>query len=542
MAADRHAPGALGVVTTRRAMLRRISLALAAPALLGCAGLPAGLGSPGAKATTSSLSPSAGSSTSITKQLVVALAGDVANLDPYIGVQGPDVDVLGNVFDSLVGRHADLKLHPRLATEWKRVADTVWEFNLRHDAKFHNGDPVTARDVKFSLERIVDPQAKTLVASTFTSIDHVDVVDDFTAKVVTKKPDPLMPARQATYGAQIIPMDYFQKVGADQFSRKPVGSGPFKLVEWVKDDHVLLARNEAHWDQKPPCESLIFKPMPETASRLAAFARGEAHIIVQVGSDHVAEVNNSGRGRVVAVPFQGVYQLAINYRVAPLNNKLVNQALSLAIDRPGLIKSLYAGQAQVLSGPIEEGSFAFDRTLPPLPFDPAAARDRLRQAGYAREEIVLESATEVANEKQLDEAIVGMWRDVGVNARQEVIEMSVRSQHYREKSFKGLWITDSLDLLLDPDGLMWRGLAPGGLFDFGWRNAEFDRLGDEARYSLDDAVRQRDYARMAQLVLEHVPWIQLFRPNVLYGVNSAIDWNPYGTAIMDLRGYNLSLR
>jgi len=281
--------------------------------------------------------------------------------------------------------------------------------------------------------------------------------------------------------------------------------------------------------------------MPETATRMAAFLAGEAHIVSKVPPDYLDRIKASRRGRVEFVPYQGLYVLAVNSKIPPLDNKLVKQALSRAIDRPTIIKTLYSNQATEVSGVILDGDFAYDPSLPPLGFDPGRAKDLLRQAGYKQEPIILESSTNAINERALTEALVSMWRDVGINAHLEVIEMSVRAQKYRERSFKGMWLADPTDFLFDPDGMMWRLLGPKGLFDY-WRYPEFDRLGDEARFSIDPVLRQRNYRRMNQLVLEHLPWIPVLRPNELYGVANAVDWRPYGNQFIELRGYNLKIR
>jgi peptide/nickel transport system substrate-binding protein len=475
------------------------------------------------------------------KELVIGLSGDLSTFDPGFVVQTVDISINFNIFDTLTARHADLKLHPRLATEWKSLGETAWQFKLRRGVKFHNGDPLTARDVKFSIERTYDPAANTRVATALATIDRIETPDDYTVTFVTKRPDPLLPARLTTLGGQIVPAEHFTKVGADAFKTKPVGSGPLQLVEWVPADHTTLKRFDAYWGDRCPFERVTVKPMPETATRMAAFLAGEAQIVSKVPPDYLDRIKGSRRGRVESVPYQGLYVLAVNSKVPPLDNKLVKQALSWAIDRSTIIKTLYGDQATTVTGVILEGDFAYEPGLPPPGFDPARARELLRQAGYKQEPIILESSTNVINERALAEAIVSMWKDVGVNARQEIIEMSVRAQKYRERSFKGLWLADPTDFLFDPDGMMWRLLGPKGLFDY-WRHPEFDSLGDEARFSVDPTLRSRNYRRMNQLVLEHLPWIPVMRPNELYGVANTIDWRPYGNQFIELRGHNLKIR
>ncbi len=547
-----------GSVLTRRRFVALLGLSAATGLLAACGGsapspppasisassaaAPSSASSAASSAAATAATSSAAPKVAVKKQLAIGLGGDLATLDPHFGPQTTETNILGNIYDSLISRYPDRKIYPRLATEWKSINDTTWQFKLRKDVKFHDGSPLTPKDVKFSFERIVDPNEKTLIATTFTTIDHVDIVDDSTVNFVTKKPDPLIPQRLATYGALVIPMDYFKKVGADEFKRKPMGSGPLKLKEWVRDDHLLFERFDGYWGDNVPFETVLVKPLPEPATRLAAFVKGEVDIIARVTPDHIGEIEKSGKGRVELVPFMGIYQLGVNYKVPPLDNKLVKQALSLAIDRQALLNSFYAGKGTIPSGPIPPGGFAYDPSWPPLAFDLKKAKEVLAQSGYKNEPLIIESATNVANEKNIVEAIVGMWKDLGVNAKQEIIEMSVRGAHYREKTFKGFWMTDTLDLLLDPDGMMWRGLSPGGLFDFGWRNPEFDKLGDEARFTLDQNLREKNYKRMRELALEFEPWIQLYIPEELWGVANGIEWKGNGNTFIELRGSNLKIK
>ena len=145
------------------------------------------------------------------RELVVALSGDLSTFDPAFVVQTVDISINFNIFDTLTARHADLKLHPQLATEWKSLADTTWQFKLRRGVRFHNGDPLTARDVKFSIERTYDPAANTRVATALSTIDRIETPDDYTVTFITKRPDPLLPARLSMLGGQIIPAPGMQR-------------------------------------------------------------------------------------------------------------------------------------------------------------------------------------------------------------------------------------------------------------------------------------------------------------------------------------------
>jgi len=173
------------------------------------------------------------------KTLVVGQSADVSKLDPQLSTTVNDIAVTFNIFDNLLSRHRDGKLYPSLATEWKLVNPTLWQFKLRQGVKFHNGDRLTSADVKFTFERSYDPNAKVITKTILNTIERIDTPDPYTVNLITKKPDPLMPARVAYYAGQIMPKAYFQKVGDDEFNAKPVGSGPLKLASWVRDDRMF---------------------------------------------------------------------------------------------------------------------------------------------------------------------------------------------------------------------------------------------------------------------------------------------------------------
>src|SRR6266513_4452057 len=174
------------------------------------------------------------------RELVVAQGGDISKFDPHFSTSSNDIRWSFNVFDNLTSRHPDGKLYPGLATEWKLQGQSQWTFKLRQGVKFHNGDPFTSADAKFSLERTYDPNAKTMVATIFTTIDRIEAPDPFTLIIHTKKPDPLLAARLAFYGGQILPKKYLEQVGPEAFNAKPVGTGPVRFISWTKDDRLVL--------------------------------------------------------------------------------------------------------------------------------------------------------------------------------------------------------------------------------------------------------------------------------------------------------------
>ena len=485
---------------------------------------------------------SAQAQTTQKRELVVAQGGDIAKFDPHFSTASNEIRWSFNVFDNLTSRHPDGKLYPGLATEWKLQGQTTWAFKLRQGVKYHNGDPFTSADAKYSIERTYDPAAKTMVATALTTIDRIEAPDPYSLIIHTKKPDPLLPARLAFYGGQIVPKKYLESVGADTFNTKPVGTGPVRLSSWVKDDRAVFDANPDYWGGKIDMDRLVVRAIPETAPRIAALLKGEVDIITQLPPDQAERVTGNPSTRVTGALYAGLYVLGVNSKRPPLDNPFVKQALSLAIDREAIVKELWRGRGVVPNGPIAKGDNHYDPSLPPLAYSPKEARDRLKKAGYKGEEIYLETTVAyVSQDKPMAEAIAAMWRDVGVNAKVEVLEYSVRAQKSREKAFKGMWWSDPTSTLGDPDGMMWRLLGPGGPMDY-WRDARFDELGNAARFSVDEKFRGEAYKEITRIFLEHLPWIPVIQPYEDYGLQKYLEWTPNPNQQFEIRRFNFKFR
>ena len=192
----------------------------------------------GAAAAVPAVSPRRAAAQAAKRELNVAQGGDISKFDPHFSTSSNDIRVSFNIFDNLVARHPDGRLNPGLASEYRRQNETTHVFKLRAGVKWHNGDPFSSADAKFSIERTYDPNAKMRVNTVFTTVDRIEAPDPTTLIIHTKKPDPLLPARLGFYGGQIVPKKYLDAVGPDTFNQKPIGSGPVRFVAWTKDDRV----------------------------------------------------------------------------------------------------------------------------------------------------------------------------------------------------------------------------------------------------------------------------------------------------------------
>jgi peptide/nickel transport system substrate-binding protein len=495
-----------------------------------------------AAALSPALAGPVGAQTTQKRELIVAQGGDISKFDPHFSTSSNDIRISFNLFDNLVSRHPDGKLYPSLATEWKLTNPTTWTFKLRQGVKWHNGDPFSSADVKYSFERTWDPKVNTRVSTVFTTVDKVEAPDANTVVFTTKKPDPLLAARVAFYGGQIVPKKYLEAVGGDTFNAKPIGTGPVRFVSWTKDDRLVLDANPDYFGGKPDFDRFIMRSIPETAPRIAALLKGEVDLITQLPPDHAERVTGNPTTRVTGALYAGLYVLAVNSKVPPLDNPLVKQALSLGVDRDLIVKELWRGRGIVPSSQIAKGDNHYDASLPPLKYDPKEARDRLKKSGYKGEEVVIETTVGyTANDKPMSEAIVAMWRDIGVNAKVEVLEYSVRAQKNRDRTFKGLWWSDPTSTLSDPDGMFWRLLSPGGPQDY-WRHARFDELGEAARFSVDEKFRGQAYREMTKIFLDHLPWIPIIQPYEDYGLQKFVEWMPNPNQALEIRPFAFKFR
>lgn len=472
--------------------------------------------------------------------LIVAAGADMTSPDPAMATGGTDASMHSILFDNLVQIDADGVEQPMLATEWTAIDDITWEFILRSGALFQDGTPVLSSDVKYSIERTRAPETTgSVVATNFNTVEEILTPDDATVHFRTVGPDPLLPKRLASFGGEIIPQAYAEEVGLDGFAEAPIGAGPFILAEWLPDERIVLSPFQDYWDGAPNVSEVTILPRPESATRIGSLLSGESDIALVVMPDQYETINTTDGYRVGTHLYAGLYALAVNSQVPVLSDPLIKQAIAYAIDRDVIINSLWNGQGLAPSGMIPRGSFAFDESLPPIPYDPDRVAQLLEEASYGGEEIIIESTDGyIENDRLMSEAIAQMWQQVGINGMVEIIEISVRAEKNRDKTFQGLFWTNPADTLLDPAGMAWRLLGPGGAQDY-WRNERWDELGAEANSSLDEDLRRANYAEMNAIFLEHFPWIPILQPYRGAGIANYVDWQPYQK--FDLRPDELAL-
>ena len=353
-------------------------------------------------------------------KVVIAQGVDPTTLDTMNQQETPASVVAAHLFDTLVERDPNLKLVPALAAELpKLVSPQVWEVKLRRGVKFHNGEEFDTESVKFSLERVKLPAMR--ASSNFRPIDRVEVVDPYTVRVHTSKPWPTFTTIMGSRQASMYPPKAYAGKDSAFISKNPIGTGPYKFVRWSKDEEIVLEANEQYWRGAPRIKTVVFRPIPDDAVRVAALQNGEVDVAVNIPPHLAAIIAGHPRVFLSTAPSVRTLQLmfvthefdAQHKLVGPYKgvtaDKRVRQAITSAIDADEIIKSVLDGKAIRMATMLTPLHFGYDAALKPVKQDVAKAKKLLAEAGYAGGlELTLNSPQgRYVRDKEVAEAVTG---------------------------------------------------------------------------------------------------------------------------------------
>jgi peptide/nickel transport system substrate-binding protein len=467
--------------------------------------------------------------------LTVALVSHAPTLDPHMHFERVGILVNINMFDSLLHRNTRLEYEPSLATSWKPLSDTQWEFKLRKGVKFHNGDPLTAEDVKFSFDRVLEPgkeKKKSPQYGNIRAIKDVRIVDPETIHIITDKPFPLLLERLVFF--PIVPKKHVEKVGDEAFgTTATVGTGPWKLVEWKRDQYIRLEAFDGHWRGRPAFKHLVIRAIPEIATQIAEMKTGGVDLIRNVSADLVPELKSGPQTYVSSSPILRVHYAELDMRSAPFDKKLVRQAANYAIDKQAIIAKLMGGLGQQVATVVQPKAFGFDAEVKPFPYDPKKARELLVQAGYPNGvDITAHSA--FVEFRPVFEAITQMLTEVGLRTNARMWDPGPAWNKFLQTEGKatnaayGSWGNYSV---FDADAVLHPlfHTEPGGWIGKHYTRVEgLDKLIDEARSTVDQPRRKRIYSQIQTLIREEAPAIFLFTQYDTLAINKRVQYAARG--------------
>ena len=487
--------------------------------------------------------------------VVIAQGVDPTTLDPMNHAESPAANLARNMFDTLLERDANLVLQPALAAEMpKLVAPTAWEFKLRPGIKFHNGEPVDAEAVKFSLERLVDPKLKLRGASPFAPLSHVEIVDPLTVRIHTKAPWPILDTLMSGTGAAILPPKYYREKDLTYVARSPVGSGPFKFVRWVKDDRIELEANESYWRGAPRVKRLVWRPIPDDAVRVAALQNGEVDVAVNI-PPHLAQIiANHPRLFLSTAPSVRTIQLLyythqfdaqhklIGPYPGPVADRRVRLAMNYAVDVDEVIRTVLDGKANRVASMLTDKHFGFDPTLAPIKPDLARVKQLLTEAGFPGGVDMVLNAPQgrYVRDKEVAEAIAGQLGKAGIRTTLRVHEWGtyLNNMAYVHKAGP-VWLIGWGVSAYDAEPA-YVPLFRSGKILANYYNADFDGMVDQAQSTMDPKRRAELYHRLMRLWIDDAAAMPLYQQLDLYGATRRVTWKARGDEL--IKGFDMAVK
>ncbi|WP_375590406.1 ABC transporter substrate-binding protein [Hoeflea alexandrii] len=509
------------------------------------------------------------------QQIVNAGALDVLREQSNVGAR-----VFYSIFETLIDydrQNADLPQKPGLATEWNRIDDKTVELKLRPGVKFHNGDVMTADDVVFTFSKerfgLLDEQdsarkdGKTLFTASasaavggkvppaevaavakraWPNLDRVEKVDDTTVRFVSTVADPTLEGRISRYGAEILSKRAYEEAESWlAFAQKPVGTGPYKVVEFKPDNILVLEAHDDYWGGTPPVKTLRFAVVPEVASRVNGLLSGEYDFITDLPPDQINTVESNAAFEVVGGPITNHRLMVFDKNNGPMQNAKIRQAMTHAIDRETIVETLWDGRTSVPAGlqwSYYGDMFLSDWTVPE--YNMELAKKLVQESGYNGEEITFRVLNNYyTNQVSTAQINAESFRQIGLNVK---IEMKENWQQIFDKESGPRMVRDWSNSAPFPDpvsSIVNQHCQNGQQQQVGeWTNEEFNALCIKLETSTDLEERRASFRRMLEIAEREDPaYTVMHQSAIFFGKRKDIEWNWSGLQSMDFRAANFQV-
>ena len=431
--------------------------------------------------------------------------------------------------DAMVKPMPGKALAPSLAESWSAPEDgRTYEFRLRDAAKFHHGDPVTAEDVKFSFERYRGT-AHELLQQRVASIETPDA-RHVVFRLKEPWPDFLLFYATMTGAGWVVPKKYVEKVGEEGFKKAPIGAGPYKFVSFNPGVELVLEAFEPYWRKPPPVKRLVFRVIPDEATRLAALKRGEVDIAYSIRGELAEDLRNTPGLTLQPAVVQGVFCLYFPDQwdpKSPWHDERVRRAASLAIDRNGTNDALTLGYSKITGNAIVPDGYEFFWQPPPraIEYDPDKAKQLLADAGYSNgfDAGDYNCDSSYAN---IGEAVVDNLAAVGIRAKLRPIERAAFIKEYNEKKYKNI-IQAGPGAFGNAATRIEAQLVKGGTFSYG-SYPDIDDLYRQQAGELDRAKREAILHKIQQIMTERVIYAPIWQLAFINGTGPRVGESGFG--------------
>ncbi len=460
-------------------------------------------------------------------EAVFVIPADAPTLDPHGSNDSATTNASSQIFETLTVYGDDGLPEPLLAESFEPIDDYTWEFVLREEVSFHDGTEFNAEAVRKSFNRLLDPVFASPRIAIFNMIAEVNVIDDYTVQFVTEFPFSPLPAHLAHNGAAIIAPSAIEEEndGGRTVDENPIGTGPFKLESWQRGSEINFVRNDNYWGNLPPLDSLVFRVASEPSTRIAMLETGEANAVIISPLDpaSVAIVEEMDHIEINRIQGTRLNYLGFNMQVEPFNDVRVRQAISMAIDRDGIVDGIMDGQGIAANGPLSPRVFGSTQDLETLDFDVEAARSLLAEAGFPDGfETSLFFAEGDAANASIAELAQANLSEIGITVNIQPIEWGA----YLEMTAAGeheMFILGWTTVTVDADYGLYPIFHSSNLGGPGNRtfleNDRVDELLELGRVTTDQDERLEIYAEISQILVDEAPMVYLFHPDFVTGMN-----------------------
>ncbi len=428
--------------------------------------------------------------------LTIAYPIDVPTWDPNALTVSSVQGIYESVFDSPLRFSANTKLEARQFKEWKWVDTkaTRLEVTLRDDIVFHDGTKLTMDDVKYSLMERGQADKK-LVVGAFFNLTNVEIISPTKGVMVYTKTSPAAPVYLAFYAGYIVPKAYMTKVGVDGFNAKPIGAGPYRMVEHQRGSRIVLEAFDRYWGGAPAIKQVVLQITPDPAARVALVESGRAQLATQLPVRETTRLATKTGLLTKIYPMTDIYMLRIPNYLKPFDNDNVRRAMHLSIDTAALSKAFYAGVAKPISVMTSRGTASDDPSFT-FPFDKAAAIAELKKAGYGPgNPVQLTLMTTNGNfpsDYDMARAIVQMWKAVGIEAKIDETTQPKLTEAAYAKKLTGCILYSWGNHSGDPENTAGRMLDPRARFAT-WADPALESRMDALFSEPDEAKRIAGY-------------------------------------------------
>ncbi|MCC9078681.1 ABC transporter substrate-binding protein [Litorilinea aerophila] len=512
--------------------LRSLSIALlllAALVMSACAApAQAPAGETGAPAEAAQ--PAAPAEAATGGTLIIARPTDAVGLDPKVETTSPGNWVMSNIYENLVKLDTDMTFKPALAERWEQLEPTRWRFYLRQGVKFHDGTDFTADAVKFSIERIKNPDDPGRSASNLRPIVAVEVVDDYTVDIVTDGPyGPLLNIMSLVYATGIVSPAAVEQYGED-FTRNPVGTGPFKFVEWKTNDQIVIERFDDYWGEKAKLDRVIYRVVPEESARMLALDTGEVQMVMAPAPSQLDIYRDDPNFTVHETPGVRVIFFGMMTARAPLDDVRVRQALNYGFDRQAVLDNIVEGAGYLPTAYISPPVFGWTDTSEYFAYDPEKAASLLEEAGWVDTDgdgirdkdgqplslLHYSPRGRYLKDAEVGEAFQAAMRELGVDVKLEILEWGTLFEQLRQPNFPADlftlgWSTATGDADYTLGPLFGsNSIPPAGWNSFEYKNPTFDELVAKAGTSTDQEERAQLYAEALKILAADAVVVPVF--------------------------------